>query len=134
MIFTNTSKYPTEEVNKLVRLATKGLRKQIGSDQYKHLSIMVTNCSRQYRGRAWNSYRYRILVRIGAESQFPVRVQYPRKKTAPIYEFKTWQEALFGVTVHEARHCYQFAKKKGCSEIDAERQVVKRLERYRSKQ
>lgn len=134
MILANTSKYPTEEVKKLVRLATKRLRKQIGPVQYKNLSVTVTHCSRAYRGRAWNSYRYRILIRVGDESHFPRQVQYPGKKTAPIYEFKTWQEALFGVAVHEARHCYQYAKKKMASEIDAERQVVKRLEQYRKEQ
>ena len=116
---------PHEEVTALVRLAAEGT-------EPGDVSVWVKNCSRAFAGRAYFGARH-CVVRIGHPRQFPIeKHRYPRLKTAPIYDLRTWQEALVVVTAHELRHQEQFRFGRRTSEIDAERWALQRLEAYRT--
>lgn len=132
----NQSEYDTKEIKALVRFGTKRLRKQLTKIAYKQLVVTVKDHSRCYSGRAYGGWGYRILIRIGDSTHYPLEsAGYGWKyKTAPKYSMETWQEAVVAVAAHEARHIYQYEKKKRHSEIDCERYALKTLERYRSKQ
>lgn len=134
MKITNTSQYPDKEVKQLIGFSVKRLRKILPKHQYQNLNIRVTNTKRAYSGRAWSSYHYRILIRLGNE--YPVEhAGYGWKyKTAPEYSLATWQEALVAIAAHESYHIIQFHKKTKRSEIKAEKFAVKVLERYRAKE
>lgn len=62
----------------------------------------------------------------------PIRHPYGGKRS-PHIEMVDWREALVAVAAHEARHHYQMAHRKPCSEVDAERHAAKVLARFRSR-
>lgn len=134
MVFHNTSHYPAKEVRKLVEIATKGVNTT-------KVAIHIRNSQYSYYGRAYfgvpsisrarGKAKWLMVVRIGAAHHFPLKTKYPRLKTAPEFEMKSWKEAMVAVVAHEARHIQQFQRGWRRSEIDAERYAVKRLEVYR---
>jgi hypothetical protein len=116
---------PHEEVTQLVALAAEGI-------DHSDLSLWVKNCSRAFAGRAYLEARH-CVARIGKPLHYPIRSHcYPGLKTAPVYDLETWQEALIVVVAHELRHQQQYQQKKPCSEVDAERWAVDRLQAYRA--
>lgn len=52
-------------------------------------------------------------------------------KRSPHILLHNWQEALVAIAAHEARHIYQYRRKKRLSEVDCERVAAKALEIYR---
>lgn len=136
MYIDNQSKYPDREVNDLIRYATKRLRKQLTPQAWKTLKIKVTGSASSYKGRAFWSSPYYIIIRIGEPKHFPLKdAGYGWKyKTAPKYSMENWQEAMVVVAAHEACHIKQFHKRTKRSEIEAEHYALKVLTRYRSKQ
>lgn len=75
--------------------------------------------------------RYLVTMNIPADPRplpYPVEHSYPGLKTAPRIRFDSWQEELFGMSAHEARHVEQFRHGLKRSEIDAERYALERIE------
>ncbi len=132
----NTSRYPTAEVERLVRFAAKGIGKS-------RVEIHVKNSRRVFAGRAWhiignnrivNVAKYvddLVVVRIGPPAKFPIEFSYPRLKTVPRYTIRDWKEAIVSVTAHELYHIKQRRACRRASEVKAERWALKRLEAYR---
>lgn len=138
----NTSRYPIDEIRKLVQIAR-------GDKHHGHVAMNVKNCAFTFAGRAYSSMpsvsarsryhhrgaaksrRYLVVARIGGPEHFPRVYQYPGLSTAPRYELRTWQEAFVTLVSHELMHCVQFRTNSPCSEIEAERAAVWALERYR---
>lgn len=135
MTINNQSTYDDKEVSKLIRFATKRLRKQLRPHRWDSLVITVTGTKESYRGWAWKSTPYKITIRVGDPSHFPLeKAGYGWKyKTAPEYSMATWQEAMVVVAAHEACHIKQYEKQTKGSEIEAERYALKVLTRYRAK-
>lgn len=133
----NASSRPDKEVKTLIHFASKRLRKILPKDKYSKLEIRVTDIKDTYRGRAWGSRPYRVLIRIGLDDKFPAKeVGYNWKyKTAPSYDMNTWQEALIIIAAHEFYHIIQFEKNYKRSEIAAEKKgVLPVLKRFRISQ
>ncbi len=133
----NTSRYPTVEIERLVRFAAKG----IGTSR---VEVHVKNSTRVFAGRAWHNIGRNsvvnvadyiddlIVVRVGPPAEFPIEFSYPRLKTAPKYTMRGWKEAVVSVTAHELYHIKQRRTGKRASEVKAERWALKRLEEYRT--
>jgi len=86
--------------------------------------------------RVATGIRYLVTMNIPADPRrltaYPVTHAYPGLKTAPVIRFDTWQEELFGMAAHEARHVDQFRYGWKRSEIDAEQWALLRLEERRA--
>lgn len=67
-----------------------------------------TNCSRQFRGRAWH---FEILVRIGAADKFPMAAHRYGGYNFPALEDRL--EALVALVAHELTHLVQFRNPNG---------------------
>lgn len=131
----NTSRYPDDEVRALVELAR-------GSKEHGHVALSVKNSKYAYRGRAYGhmpsisnrrsgSRRFLVVVAIGAPEMFPRAGKYPGIKSAPVYDMRTWQEALVAVAAHELMHCQQYTLGLPRSEIEAEKAAVRGIEAHR---
>ena len=94
MIIRNTSKYSTEEVTALIRLGA-------GDLNVSRVCVNVRNSKGAYAGRAYGqipcvsnapkSCQYLVVLRIGAESSFPVSnmtdsVRWVRVKPGEVYD------------------------------------------------
>lgn len=136
MIVRNTSKYPTEEVKKLIEFAVNGFGNKV--------CVNVKNSASSYHGRAYpyvpnvsnapKSSKYLITVRIGSPDKFPKEDYYSNTKYKRLtpFTYNTWQEAMMAVAAHEFRHIYQFIKNKPRSEVDASKYAYKKLMEYRN--
>ena len=121
----NQGRYPEEEVRALVgfgldRIDLKG----------EGLLVIVKDTRRMrrrtptYSGQAWSG-RYNmpdglkklttrrehflVVVRIGPPEVFPIK---PYTRNGILHDYRTWQEALVGITAHEGMHVqhgYDFA-------------------------
>jgi len=132
----NTSRYPTVEVERLVRFAAKGI-------ESSRVEVHVKNSKWVFAGRAWHNIgRSKIInvaldiddlvvIRVGSPNNFPIEFSYPRLKTAPRYVIRNWREAIVSLTAHEFYHIRQRRTGKRASEVKAERWALKRLEAYR---
>jgi hypothetical protein len=59
--------------------------------------------------------------------RYPYRWEYARsRRTGPVV-FESWQEELFHLAAHEARHIHQYRFGLSASEVDAERWACERL-------
>ena len=133
---------PLEEVRSLVREGFRGVGKADVEVQ------IVANRSRWvFSGKAWpelpvrraSSPRTRFLVEISMPRKpsadgFPYCWKYPRLKTAPRLEARTWQERLVALAAHEAYHVRQFRLGMRKSEVAAERWAGRALDRFRAAQ
>lgn len=64
--------------------------------------------------------------------RYPYRWQYARsRRTGPLV-FESWQEELFHLAAHEARHIHQYRLGLPASEVDAERWARARLDAWRA--
>lgn len=89
---------------------------------------------RTMRFRSATSVEWRrILVRIGPPSRFPRKVSYGRYKDMPEYEFKTYREAMVGVTAHEMGHAIDLGLNKP-GELRCEMCCLDALDYYRKNQ
>jgi hypothetical protein len=134
MFIRNTSQYPTDEVEKLVRFAA--------NRHHRRVCVNVKNSGDAYRGAAYNGVpsisnapqtaRYLITVCIGDRGRFPIDNYYSVKfKRVSPCTLNNWQEALVFVTAHEMSHVRQYVLHKRCSEVDAEKRAIKTLMRFR---
>ena len=137
MIVKNTSQYPSEEVESLVRFALKGVPH---SDE---LEVHVRNSKYAFYGRIFagaadctcecEEQRFLIVVRIGDEKHFPYFSVYPGHKRCEKYSvvLHDWKEALVKVIAHESMHLKQWIRKKPMWEHQAEKHAVTTLTKYR---
>lgn len=109
----NESRYPTDEVEALVRFALSDLDVK----GKKLLAYVGDNRTRQFRGwggrgdpnrrpHVWDIKRkfgahYVAEVRIGRPGGFPIT---PFRRNGVLYDYMDWREALVGVMAHEATH------------------------------
>ena len=138
MIVRNTSQYPSEEVESLVRFALKGTPK---ADE---LEVHVRNSKYAFYGRIFASaadctcdcdeQRFLIVVRIGDEKKFPYLSVYPSHKRCEKYAtvLDDWKEALVKVIAHEGMHLRQWIENKPMWEHQAEKHAMATLTRYRN--
>lgn len=79
---------------------------------------------------------YLVTMNIPADprrlTRYPLLHRDPRLKTSPEILFECWQDELFHVAAHEARHIHQFRHKLKTSELDAERFAFTAIERRRA--
>jgi hypothetical protein len=132
----NTSRYPTVEIEQLVRFAAKG----VGTSGAE---VHVKNSRHVLSGGAWRLLErrdivneakcvdYLVVIRVGLSAKFPIEYCYPRIKRAPRYTIENWREAIVTVTAHELYHIKQRRTGKRTSEVKAERWALNRLEDYR---
>ncbi len=132
----NTSRYPTVEVQRLVRLAAKGV-------DSSRVEVHVKNSKWIFAGRAWHNIGHNsivsvaddvddlVVIRVGSPDRFPIEFQYPKLKTAPMYLISNWKEAIITLTAHELYHIKQKRTGKRASEVRAERWAFKRLQECR---
>lgn len=134
----NTSRYPTEEVRRLVEFAMRGVNTA-------RLEVHVKNAhDTAYRGRAYNgvpsvssangkrTVDRLVTIGIGPQEKFPtVDWGSRRYKSVPEFHLGDWREALVSTAAHEARHIQQMQRRKPLSEVDCIRFEFKRLTEYR---
>lgn len=126
-----TAKFPKHQVEDLVKLAYGFVFDNKSIKPTQDYRVWVKNSKHSYAGRIFFGQN-KMVVRVGDPSQFPRKVKYPRLITAPEYQFLDWQEAIFGVAVHEFWHWYQYNSKSPRSEIECEQRVVQSLDKWRS--
>ena len=132
----NTSRYPAADIERLVRLAAKGV-------DSSRVEVHVKNSKWVFAGRAWHNIGHNnivsvagdvddlVVLRVGSPDRFPIEFQYPGLKTAPMYMISNWQEAVVALTAHELYHIKQKRTGKRASEVKAERWAFKRLQEWR---
>jgi len=137
MIIKNSSKYPSNEVEDLVKFALRNV------PHSAELEVHVKNSKHAFYGRIFasaedctcgcNSQRFLIVVRIGNKKLFPYLSVYPNHKRCQKYAvlLNDWKEALVKVTAHEGMHLRQWIEKRPMWEHQAERHATIVLARYR---
>lgn len=142
MLLKNTSRYPTEEVRRLLEYAADGF-------DLRRVAVHVRNCGRgAYAGRAYFSVPYissaakpatrLVVLRIGSPQAFPSsnfikKLGHPYGgKSSPLIEMDNWREGLVALAAHEFCHIHQFQNNLSGSEVRCERAAEKRLNAYRS--
>jgi hypothetical protein len=138
VIIKNSSKYPSSEVEDLVKFALKNVPH---SDE---LEVQVRNSKHAFYGRIFTSaedctcdcdgQRFLIVVRIGNAKHFPYLSVYPDHKRCQRYAvmLNNWKEALVKVTAHEGMHLTQLIEKKPMWEHQAEKHATMILATYRN--
>ena len=137
MIIKNGSKYPSDEVEDLVKFALRNV------PHSEELEVHIRNSKHAFYGRIFasaedctcgcNSQRFLIVVRIGNKKLFPYLSVYPDHKRCQKYAvlLNDWKEALVKVTAHEGMHLRQWIEKKPMWEHQAERHATMILAKYR---
>ena len=137
MIVKNTSQYPSEKVESLVRFALKGI------PHADELEIHVRNSKYAFYGRIFASaadctcdceeQRFLIVLRIGGAKNFPYFSVYPGHKRCEKYAtmLNDWKEALVKVTAYEGMHLRQWIGNKPMWEHQAEKHAMTILNKYR---
>lgn len=107
MKLVNETDYPTEEVRRLIRYATKGL------DGLKGRKVTVRSGKKHGHGLAvWGRYTIRdgrryvngIYIWVPPISTFPQK-GWKRHRSGPLnHDWQTWQECLVALAAHEGRH------------------------------
>jgi hypothetical protein len=134
MVVQNTSRYPTDEVERLVEFAT-------GDLDMDRVCVNVKNSQRYpYGGYAYlgvpeisnapASSEYLITLRLGGPERFPFTP--PRRRGSPTLELGCWREALVAVAAHEGWHIQQYRQKLPRSEVACERFEALVIERFRA--
>ena len=138
MIVKNTSRYPSEKVESLVKFALKGI------PHTDELEVHVRNSKYAFYGRIFASaadctcdcdeQRFLIVLRIGGTKSFPYFSVYPGHKRCEKYAtmLADWKEALVKVTAHEGMHLKQWIGNKPMWEHQAERHATTMLNKYRN--
>jgi hypothetical protein len=140
----NTSRYPDDEVQDLVRFATRDV-------DMRGVCVNVKNG--ELAGGAYNGVpeisnapepaEYLVTLRLGrADQRWPLGpVNYhfktpdetgPRNRV-PFYVCNDWREWLVKLAAHEAKHIEQFRHEVRCSEIACEKFALGVLKEFRSR-
>jgi len=132
----NTSRYPQADVEELVGFASRGV-------DCTGIEIHVKNSKWVFAGRAWHNIGRNsivnvgdeindlVVIRVGSPDNFPIEFSYPKLKTAPRYEIRSWREAMVTLTAHELYHIKQKRTGMRASEVRAERWAFKKLLEFR---
>jgi hypothetical protein len=140
----NTSRYPDDQVDELVRFATRDIDMR---------SVCVNVKNGELAGGAYNGVpaisnapraaRYLITLRVGkANERWPLGpINYhfkPPERTGPRNRFpffvcSDWREWLVKLAAHEAKHIEQFRNGGRCSEISCEQFAIGVLKEFRSR-
>lgn len=140
MVIRNTSRYPTDEVRRLVKLATSDL-------DMSRVCVNVKNLGEfgRRRGRAYSyvpavsnappGSKYLVVLRLAPPERFPQESVYytdagPRWPRVTIAD---WREALIHIAAHEGLHIEQFREGLRRSELKCERFAERVLNNYRSR-
>lgn len=133
LVTRNTSRFPTDEVKRLVKYAVSDV-------DMRRVCINVKGST----GGHWGGYayqvvprmsnappssRYLITIRIAPDVSYPYAWQY--KKRSELQVFENWQELLVSCAAHEAKHIEQFKEGLKLSELRCESFAVHVLKRYR---
>ena len=139
----NTSRYPDDEVRRLVRFATRDV-------DMRDVCVNVKNgelAGGAYNGvpeisNAPSAARYLITLRVGKGGERwplgPINYHFrPPDQTGPRNRFpffvcNDWREWLVKLAAHEAMHIEQFRSGATCSEISCERFALEVLEQFRA--
>jgi hypothetical protein len=131
----NTSRYPDEQVQELVRFATRDV-------DMRGVCVNVKNgdlAGGAYNGvpeisNAPSAAHYLITLRVGKGNERwplgPVNYHFkPPEETGPRNRFPffvchDWREWLVKLAAHEAQHIEQFRRGNGCSELSCERFAI----------
>jgi hypothetical protein len=138
LIIRNSSQYPSDKVETLVRFALRnapqldGLEVHVKRGKhpfYGRIYSSAENCTCGYNGK-----RFLIVVRIGDAINFPYFAVYPNYRRCRKYAMmlNNWKEALVKVTAHEGMHLQQIAEKRLMWEHEAEKHAKMVLESYRN--
>src|SRR5579883_3484313 len=103
MIFKNSSRYPSDEVRRLVEFALRNL-------DHRKVAVHIKNTTYAFRGFAYKTVpwqspfskrkrkpRHLITIGIGKPELFPRTQRYGRRtsdKGWPLIEYRDWREAL----------------------------------------
>jgi len=138
MIIRNSSRYPTDKVENLVKFALRN------APQLERLEVHVRGGKHAFYGRIFMStenctcgctgQRYLIVARIGSRNHFPYLSIYPNHKRCQKYAIllNNWKEALVKVMAHEGMHLLQMTENKPLWEHQAEKHAKTVLAEYRS--
>ena len=144
----STSRYHPYECFILCRTALESIQRSLTPSETLHPAIVkLTNSSHAYCGRAsWGEWEHhgpathrkatywrRVLVRVGKPSHFPCKVQYIKFKDMPEAEFRTYREAIVGITAHELGHAIGKGGRKD-GELACEMMLSDALDYYRDYQ
>ena len=144
MRFTNTSPYPDKKVRELLALAFHGV-----SDA--GIEVHVKSRKSGWRGRAYDGIppvanvaktsRFLIVIRLAPSNRLPKKASLHKSKMARrLYPnglpIERWEDALVYVAAHEARHIWQYQRKRrtgrgGKGEHDAIKFGARRLNAWR---
>ena len=144
LLVRNTSPYPTNQVEALLRFAFIDVL-------HAGVEVHVKGSSRSYRGRAYDGIptianvddSARFLVTIGlsrAQKRLPLRLNPGTKRLQRQYPdglpVDDWEDVLVYVAAHEARHIWQFqarrqSRKMALSEVDADTFAIYQLNEWR---
>jgi hypothetical protein len=140
----NTSRYPQQEVERLIRFATREI------DMHR---VCVNVKNGELAGGAYNGVpeisnapraaRYLVTLRLGNGRERwplgPVNYHFKRpdetgpRNRFPFFVCADWREWLVKLAAHEAKHIEQFRSKSTCSEIACERFAVGVLNEFRAR-
>ena len=97
----NESRYPTDEVRKLVRYGMRGL------DVQRAVVRVVDATRRAWDGRVHCSGRangWGVVIRLAPEEYYPYE-GWRRHRSSPWnHDFVDWREALVALAAHEGKH------------------------------
>jgi hypothetical protein len=138
----NTSRFPDDEVRRLIEFATEGL-------DMRRVCVNVKG-GRGLGGRAYDGVpsisnapraaRYLMTIKLGNGASFPVGPLNRNGKSPgevgprnrfPFFTYADWREWLVACAAHEARHIHQYRHGTRRSEVDCERFAEETLDRYR---
>ena len=134
LVVQNWSRYPTDEVERLIRFATVDI-------DMRRVCVNVKNSHRYaYGGYAYLGVptisnappgsEYLVTLRLGAPERFPFTP--PRRRGSPALQLGCWREALVAVAAHEAWHIQQYRRELPRSEVACERFEAVAIERFRA--
>jgi hypothetical protein len=129
----NTSRYPSDDVLRLVLFATANV-------DMRRVCVNVKNSHRYACGgyaylgvpeisNAPPSSEFLITIRLGAAQRFPT--QLPHTKRSGPRRLSCWREGLVAIAAHEAKHIEQYRHDRPRSEVECERFEAEVLDRYR---
>jgi hypothetical protein len=129
----NTSRYPTDEIDRLVRFGTSEI-------DMRRVCVNVKNSWRYgcggsaYEGvpeisNAPPKSEYLVTIRLGPPEMFPTTL--PSKKRSPSRVIMCWREAVVAMAAHEAKHIEQYRLGLPRSEVECECFEAAMLDRYR---
>lgn len=144
MITKNTSPYDGRRMGPLLQFA-------FGDISTQGVEVHVKGTNRLYRGRAYDGIpgianvdpasHYLVIIALSrSKKRLPDRVYLGSKRLARHFSdgvpVSGWEELFLYIAAHEARHIWQFRRRRttgegGLREVDAEKYALARLQAWR---